>query len=351
VEAQKDVIYKLVPTLSSNPTSGTGAGIVGMGIYKADSQSSPSQLLLSAQYTNTDSYNTFLMNKMYFKRDLWQSNSFLGKIFNNSQHPFPADLPVLPPAIDADDGIQYNVEIYVAIQQFLYAFDKNFYSGGQLIYIDQSFSPLNQAGSIFLQAKGIEDSARGGYGLTFIYDSRSQSEKFYATDASWVELNLNQFPEFLGIDNQYYNISLNARKYVHGYKNTDVFAMQLYGQYSSENTPDGALAALGARNIIRGFPIGQYKARFMLATQGEYRYRLDNTPFRLTAFAGYAKLSGGSRGDGAGNNRDQDNGNYYSGGLGLHYILDSKQQLDYRLNISYTSDGETSIYANINQAF
>ncbi len=127
--------------------------------------------------------------------------------------------------------------------------------------------------------------------------------------------------------------------------------MQIYGQYSSDKTPDGALAGLGARNVIRCFPIGQYKTRFMLATQGEYRYKLKQYPVRLATFAGYANMSGGSEGDGAGNNRDGDNGNYYSGGIGVHYILDKKQQLDYRLNIAYTSDQETSVYVSLNQAF
>ena len=126
--------------------------------------------------------------------------------------------------------------------------------------------------------------------------------------------------------------------------------MQFYVQLSSANTPDGALAALGARSMLRGFPIGLHKTRHMVGTQGEYRYLIGNTRFRLTAFAGYANMSGGSKGV-DGHNRDKDNGNYYSGGMGLHYILDKKQQLDYRVNLAYTNEKESAIYAGINQAF
>jgi len=56
-EIKTDITYRVVPTLSSNPTSGTGAGINGVAIYKADEQSSSSQGVLGGKYTNTDSYN------------------------------------------------------------------------------------------------------------------------------------------------------------------------------------------------------------------------------------------------------------------------------------------------------
>ena len=351
-ENESELSLKAMPTLSSNPTSGTGVGAAAIGIYTVDGGSSPSQVLLTGQYTNTDSYNIFLVNKMFFDSDKWQSNSLLGYLNNNNKNTIPSDIDIpvgLP--INPDDTIDYNVEIYVAYQQFLYEAVNYVYFGGQLYYIDQQFSGQNLAGEAFLKSSGIEDSARGGYGLTLNYDSRSKSERFYPTDSSFVGLMVNQFPEWMGIKEQYSNASLNARKYIHGFKSDDVFAMQLYIQISSENTPDGALAGLGARSMLRGFPIGLYKTRHMVGTQGEYRYHITNTSFRLTTFGGFANLSGGSKGDGQGNNRDKDNGNYYSGGVGVHYILDKTKGLDYRVNVAYTNENETSIYASINQAF
>lgn len=346
-----DVSFRAMPTVSSNPSQGTGLGATAVVIYKADKQSSPSQGILTGQYTDTDSYNVFAVNKMFFSSDKWQSNTVAGIIFNNSEFDLSGDFvpPVLPP-IEFDDAIKFNVEISVVFQQFLYEIHDDYYIGGQVMLIDQSFSGLNPLGEIFLKASGIENSSRGGYGLTLTYDSRTKREKFYPTDSTYININVNQFPETLGAKTQYYNSILNARKYIQGYKAKDVFAMQAYMQYSSENTPDGALAALGARNILRGFPIGLYKTRNMLATQGEYRYPLGETRFRLTAFGGYAKMGGGSSGTENGN-RDRDNGVYYSGGLGVHYILEKQQQLDYRVNLAYTSDDEVSLYASINQAF
>ena len=349
--AKDNTAFRVMPTISSNPTQGTGIGATAIAIYQVDKQSSPSQGILTGQYSDTDSYNVFAVNKMFFSSDKWQSNTVAGVVFNNSSFDLSSEFmpPVLPP-LGLDGAIKFNVEISVVLQQMLYEIYDDYYIGGQLMFIDQSFSGLNPLGEVFLKAKGIEDSSRGGYGFTLSYDTRTKKEKFFPTDSTFINFNVNQFPEALGIKQQYYNSTLNARKYIPGFKASDVFAMQAFAQYSSEDTPDGALAALGARNVIRGFPIGLYKTRNMLAAQGEYRYRLGESRFRLTAFGGYAILSGGSKGTASGN-RDGDNGDYYSGGLGVHFILEKKQQLDYRVNVAYTSDDEASLYASINQAF
>ncbi len=346
------VTYRFVPTVYSNPTSGTGAGIAALAIYNADKNSSASQGLISGKYTNTNSYSLSAINKMFFKSDTWQSKSVFGYMNNNSDFSIPSDIlpPFIPDFFNPEDGIQYNVKIYTAMQQFMYKPKPNLYFGGQLYYVDQKFSGQNVAGEIFLKGKGIKNSTRGGYGVVTSYDTRAKKEKIYPSNSVLVDLTVSHFPEFLGIDEQYYNVSMNARKYISGFKSTDVFAMQFYGQYSSDDTPDGALSALGARNILRGFPSGLYKARHMVAGQGEYRYRINATRFRLTAFAGYANLSGGSKGTNTGN-RDNDNGSYYSGGVGVHYILVEERKIDYRINVAYTNDHEASVYVNINQAF
>jgi hypothetical protein len=344
----QDESYKVVPIVSSNPTSGTGAGVTGNMMYLADSNSSPSQAILTGQYTTTDSYSFFALNKMFFSSDRWQSNSALFYIYNNSS--FTIDLPIEIPNYGYDIEPYFDVNIYGAFEQILYQPIPNWYIGGHIFYLSQTFNAKNEEGEFFLIKSGITDNNRGGLGGAISYDTRDKDEKFYPLDAIYANINLSYFPEFMGSGDDFYNIMLNFRDYTPGFSEEDVLATQIFGQYCSENTPDGALSALGARNIIRGFPIGKYKTRYMTALQSEYRYSISNTRFRLTLFGGYANLSGGSKGTELGN-RDRDNGDYYSGGGGVHYILSEKYGLDYRLDIAYSSDDETSIYANLNQAF
>jgi len=146
-------------------------------------------------------------------------------------------------------------------------------------------------------------------------------------------------------------VVLNARIYRPGFNKEDVWANQFFGSYSSENTPDGALAALGSRKVLRGFPIGKYKARYMTAFQTEYRYQIPDTKYRAVVFAGGAELAGGSIGDGQGNDREEDNGFYYSGGVGLRYAIQQKAGVDLHLDLATSNDGEFSVYVGVNQAF
>ncbi len=343
-----EVSFRVMPIVSSNPTSGTGAGAAGMMIYKVDKDSSPSQTIVTGQYTNTKSYSAFAVNKMFFGSDDFQSNTVVGMLYNNSE----IDLgEYVPATFNVDPNAHFDVTIYMIAQQFLYQIKEDVYVGGQLFYINQTFNPQNLTGAAFILANGIKDSSRLGYGATYAYDTRSKTEKFYPREAVWMTLTANDFPAVWGSSDHYYNVLLNARDYIKGFKDDDVIATQLFGQYSSEETPDGALAALGSRSILRGFVIGQYKARNMIAIQSEYRYQITNTAFRLAAFAGYANLSGGSKGTGPTANRDRDNGNYVSGGVGVRYTIQEKQGVDYRVDFATTSTHDHAIYANINQAF
>jgi len=343
-----DVSFRAMPMLSSNPTSGTGVGATGMMIYKVDADSSPSQTILTGQYTSTKSYSAFAVNKMYFGSDDFQSNTVVGTIFNNSSFDIGDLLPFTP---SFDTNAQFDVSIFVAAEQFLYRVKDHVYLGGQLFYINQKFTAQNKAGQLFLTGSGVNDSSRLGFGATYSYDTRSKTEKFYPREAVWMTLMANDFPASWGSSEHYYNVLLNARDYVKGFKDDDVVATQFFAQYSSEETPDGALAALGSRSILRGFVIGQYKARNMIAVQSEYRYQITNTDFRLAAFAGYANLNGGSKGTGQNTNRERDNGNYVSGGVGVRYTIQEKQGVDYRVDFAATSTNDYAVYANINQAF
>jgi len=349
--SSEGVKFRGMPTLSSNPTSGTGVGAVGMMIYKMDKDSSPSQSMLSGQYTNSESYNLFAVNKMFFGSDDYQSNTVVGTLYNNSEIDISEYIPAGVPIPDGDLEAQFNVTIFFVAQQLLYRVKEHVYLGGQVFYVDQSFNSQNPAGEIFLKENGIENSKRVGFGATYSYDTRSKTEKFYPRKAQWMTLMANDFPASLGDSEHYYNATFNARDYATGFKEDDVVATQLFVQYSSENTPDGALAALGSRSILRGFVIGQYKARNMIAIQSEYRYDISNTDFRLAAFGGYANLNGGSKGTGPDNNRDEDNGHYYSGGVGVRYTILEEQGIDYRVDFAVTNTHDYAVYANINQAF
>ncbi len=336
--------FKIMPTVSSNPTSGTGLGVMSSLTYNVDN-SSPSQAIFVAQYTNTDSYNIFALNNMFIDNDNYHFLSGGGYVFNNASLNLPIEIPYY-----LENDAQMEVNVYILFSQLYYKVYHHLYLGAQIFYIDQQIEATNLEGKVFTTIFGIEDNKRLGLGPILAYDTRTKKEKFYPRDASYITSSFNYFAKVFGSDISFYNTNLNARLYKRGFKSDDVIATQFYTKYCSEETPDGALATLGANNVIRGFPLGQYKARFLTALQAEYRYEISGTDFKLTSFAGAANLSLGSQGTGIGS-RNSNNGNYFSGGFGVHYVLQKEVGIDYRVDLAYSSDNEASVYATINQAF
>ena len=351
----KEGNYKIVPLISSNPTSGTGVGGAVTYLYNLDPNSSPSQLLSGAQYTNTKSYSAFVKNDAYLYNDHLRSTTVLSYVHNKSQFDIDPGVDFGIGAADlypnTDEGVQYNVDIIFAAELLMYEFQEHLFAGGHIFYINLNFSDANDLGKAFLEDRGASNANRATIGLDFAYDTRDKKEKYFPKDAEWILLQANYSPTFLGSEESYSAAVINARIYRPGFNEEDVWANQFYGMYTSKNTPDGALAALGSRKILRGFPIGKYKARYMSTVQTEYRYQIVDTKFRLVAFIGGAQLAGGSKGDGAGHNRDGDNGFYYSGGTGLRYAIQQKAGVDMHLDVAGNNDGEISIYVGINQAF
>jgi hypothetical protein len=353
-EAVTEKKFRIVPLLSSNPTSATGAGLVSSYIYKLDPDSAPSQWMTGAQYTNTKSWSVFSFNNAYFKEDNWRSVTGLFYSHNKSQ--FTVDFSEMGIDIDFDqfpdlgNDVRFAVDIAFVGQRLLYRIKDDFYAGGHAAYIWQQYSDPNELGALFIRENGIENSSRGALGVDLTYDTRDTNARFYPHNADWLTFSGTAYPSALGSDETYYSTLFDLRAYRPGFNEEDVWANQLYGKYVSESAPDGGLAALGGRNVLRGFPMGKYKARYMTAFQSEYRYQFVGTKYRAVAFAGIANLAGGSQGTGTGN-RDEDNGFYYSGGVGLRYAIQQKTGVDLRVDIVTTNDNERSVYIGLNQAF
>jgi len=324
----KEGRYKIVPLLSSNLTSSTGIGGAITYLYDLNPNSSPSQLLSGAQYTNTRSWSAFAKNDAYLYNDKLRSTTIISIIHNRSQFEVPSNgdfdmgtSDILP---EAGEGVRYDIDIMFMAELLMYEIKDHIYAGAHAFYVSQTFSNANVSGEIFLRENGASNAKRGTVGLDLSYDTRNKKEKYFPRNAEWIMLQANYSPTFLGSEKNYSAVMVNARIYRPGFNINDVWANQFYGYYSSKNTPDGALGALGSRKVLRGFPIGKYKTRFLSALQTEYRYQIPNTKYRTVAFAGIADLQGGSTGDGAGNNRDDNNGIYYSGGLDLRYAIQQK---------------------------
>jgi hypothetical protein len=325
-----------VPLITSTPLAGTGLGGAVSYLYKAGQDSSMSQMQAGAQYSNTDSITSFIKNSLFYDGNRRVSNTIL--LWSDINSEFPGS-----------DGsqVEYNIKSTSLTQKLLFQIRDNIYLGGQLIYKDLAYSPNNAAGKDFLFDNGIIDEASLGASVSTTYDNRVR--KLYPSNAYWIDIDAAFFPESWGTLNSYQKLTVNARQYLEGLSDGDVWATQFYGEYGSEKTPDSGLPTLSGKSLLRGFPGGQFRARSLTGVQTEYRYQLKGKPYRFVAFAGVAGLSGGSYG--RGDQKRDDDGTYWALGIGARYAIQSKTGVDLRLDIAYTSEHESSLYLMLNQAF
>jgi hypothetical protein len=333
---KKESPLRFVPLVTSTPLTGTGIGAAASYLYKVDDNSATSQLQVGGQYSNTESITTFIRNSAWLKANYIHSNSALLWSDINSE-------------FDGDDGrqVEYKIESLVLGQKLLFQVKENIYLGGQAVYKNLDYSPNNTAGEDFLFDNGIVDEKSVGVGVSGSYDTREN--KYYPQDAYWIDLDAESFPSAFGADDTYYKLTINTRYYKSGLAAEDVWANQLYGQYASDKTPDSSLPTLSGKSMLRGYPAGQFKAKYLSGMQTEYRYQIANKPFRLIGFAGIAVLSGGSFGQG-GRERDDD-GTYWAVGAGGRYAIQSRTGVDLRLDLVTNSENDQSAYLALNQAF
>lgn len=327
---------RIVPLVTSTPLTGTGVGLSTSYLYATDETSSKSQLQVGGQYSDTHSVTLFLRNNAFFKGNSIISNTAILPGKTNSEF-----------NDDSGEEVRYKIESILVTQKLLFRMKDSFYAGGRIFYKNSEYSPNNEAGRDFLFKNGIVDQENGGIGGSLSWDSRKN--KYFPRNAYWVDVDADAVPTWLGADDDYGRLTVNARYYGPALRESDVWAHQFFGQYASDKTPDGDLPTLSGKSILRGFPAGQFRARYMTGAQTEYRYLLDDTPFKFTAFAGVAQLQGGSYGSG-GRERDDD-GTYWAGGIGLRYAIQRRTGVDMRLDLVTTSENEESVYLTLNQAF
>lgn len=315
---------------------GFGFGAAATYLYSTDGNiSSKSQLQAGGQYSNTESFNLFVRNNAWFKDNKTFSSTII--TYSDINNEFTSD----------GSDVAYNVRTLIMSELLMFKIRNNLYLGGPLKYKKIHYKANNDEGADFLYQNGFQDENSLGIGVSSSYDTRRS--KYYPMNATWISLHLNSNPSWLGAVNTYYSIVMDARYYTNGFSLNDVWAWQFYGQYSSERTPDSGLPTLSGKTLLRGFPAGQFKAKYISGGQTEYRYTIGQSRFRLTGFFGISNLCGGSYGV-EGRSRDDD-GWYSAGGMGLRYILQPVTGVDLRLDVIRTSEGEFALYLMLNQAF
>lgn len=179
-----------------------------------------------------------------------------------------------------------------------------------------------------------------GLGLLYnnIHNAMNPREGLYS---EWAFMNYNTAA---GSDYNMTTYVIDNRIYRPVKENT-VFAAQLYGQFTSGNAPFNMLALMGGESLMRGYYLGRYRDKNLVAGQVEYRI----LPFEFSKRWGASVFL--AAGQVYGNEYGFNWGQFLpTGGAGIRYLIFPEKDIYTRIDVSFTEEGR-GVYFFIGEAF
>lgn len=192
---------------------------------------------------------------------------------------------------------------------------------------------------------GYQGSSNKGLGGSLVYDSRKNV--LNERHAVFAELSYQNYGKYLGSSFSFHNTALDVRHYRKGFRKSQVWAFQLMGQFNGGNVPFNQLALLGGEEMMRGYYLGRFRDKNMIATQAEYRFL--PLPFSkkwgATVFASVGSVA--PRADAFEISKFK-----LAGGAGLRYLVFTSKDIFVRLDFAFTEESAfPGIYFFIGEAF
>jgi len=325
--------FVAAPLIFSSPAFGNGLGAMGMYFYKpkaAGDESPPSTLTMVGAYSDTDSYFVGVFNQNHLRDDHWRPRVGFanGKINNNF------DIPVL-------GDVKFSMEISAVFGRLDWRWFGNTFLGAKAGVVDVKYKPKNAAADDYFDIYEVENNASGQMGAILNFDSRDHTR--FPTSGVLAEADFTLVPEWLGSKDGYYSLALQANNYKE-YNPGHILALRAYGRFTPEDTPYVGLSTLGQRSDLRGYTAGEKVAENLISTQAEYRWMF-KPKWGAVGFVGIATLY-----DGGIDNIDSDN-TYYSGGVGLRYVLHKENRVNFRVDYAWGEDDDSGYYVSMSEAF
>jgi outer membrane protein assembly factor BamA len=194
-----------------------------------------------------------------------------------------------------------------------------------------------------LESPDTPGSAGGkvsGFGYFMTYDSRDSI--FYSTSGSFHQFSITSFGRALGSDFAFNRVYLELRRYFR-FSFAHCLAFQTRFLVQTGDPPFWRMGLLGGQEIMRGYYLGRYRDKDMIALQAEYRWAPVFWRFGLVAFAGLGDVAATFGGFDVGRFK-------YTYGLGLRFVIDSQQRLNLRLDFGFGKD-TSGVYFTAGEAF
>ena len=340
-EGQDPAAPKLInyPTVAYAPETSWEIGVSSLYVYSAnrDLSNRLSELKAFTFYTLESQYGVWLDHAVYTDRNLWF-------IYGRARY---QSFPLFYYGIGREAPSQVQSVIdgeYVLLRErILRETLPSLYVGLELDYQGlNGIEYVNSVNGFKRPDTGPAGSQNLGVGLGIlhndIHNAMNPREGLYA-EWAFLRYGLGGGSEF-----DFTTLILDHRVYRPLSENT-VLAAQLYGQFTLGEAPFNMLALMGGESLMRGYYLGRFRDRNLVAAQIEYRI----LPFSFSQRIGASVFlaTGQVYGDG----RDLALNQFLpTGGAGLRFLIFPEKDIYTRVDAAFTRE-KPGVYFVIGEAF
>lgn len=327
------------PTVAFAPETSWELGVSSLYVYSAnrDLNNRLSEIKAFTFYTLENQYGFWLDHALYTDKNTW---FFYGRARYQS-------FPLFYHGIGRDSPSKHlsliDGEYTLFRERLLRETWPSLYFGVELDYHGLNrVNYLDTEPDFELPEIGAMGSKNFGVGLGLLYNNiHNAMNPRNGLYSEWAFINYN---DFTGSDFDVTTYVVDNRVY-RPIKKNNVFAAQLYGQFTTGNAPFNMLALMGGESLMRGYYLGRYRDRNLIAGQVEYRI----LPFNFSERWGASIFCAGGQVYGGDNEFNWDLF-LPTGGAGIRYLIFPEKDIYTRIDISFTQEGH-GVYFYIGEAF
>ncbi len=330
----------VLPLAFYEPETKLAVGGGGLLTYRGESQAPtarPSSMFFYAIYTQLMQFQAQAQPILYFRDedDLLAAKLTFEQYPNKfwgigAETPDSAETNYTPRRLALEASFQTRLP-------FLW----NLYAG--VLYQFETAALIDNPSNAPLPLDSYPGGAGGtvsGLGLILNWDTRDNI--FTPSRGNQFQVSIVVNAKMLGSSFDFTSVKADFRKYVPGLYPGHAAAFQFLYQSATGAPPFYRYAMIGGDSIMRGYYMGRYRDKYLIALQAEYRLPLWRR-FGFVAFAGLGNV-------GPALDRISLSKAKYSTGFGLRYKLSPQEGANVRVDFAF-GKGSTGLYFTAGEAF
>lgn len=189
---------------------------------------------------------------------------------------------------------------------------------------------------------GLLPGFTGGFGPSYLFDSRNSV--IFPLEGWYYKSSISYFPKVFKGNYSYGSVNLDVRKYLSSLNLKNTLAIQFVNKYLiGSQIPFYELNRLGGETRLRGIHSNRYIEKHLAFAQLEYRRDLPFI-FGLVIFGGTGTVYPDFKSFSLSNL-------VFNYGAGLRLKLIPEENINFRVDFGFGSNGENGIYVGIQEVF